>query len=565
MRLHRPEFGIVRGALLFFFFVLSAVLTGLVPGGTALAQANNACDQPGEAPDIIVGDLHQTTRYGAVGNITGYAIGTVSCNIGTCAANWQRSPSNQHPVIGQNMFRLKDGRFEQIGQSWVKHGFTALSQTLCSTACLPTDGRSLGVNCSDPYSATTNGTQTSLGPKFEVDPVAGVHPHPVTNGSNTGNAIYKRLQVNNADLDPSLNAGALYFIEGQYVAQDDAEAKNQLNNASHREVLVSGSAGTYNLSLTGTTQRQRPAIMAWADRDPDVRVTIADVDGDGRFYVAAKVTFVGGGTYRYEYAVQNLTSQRAARQFVVPIPYKGTPQSLGFHDVDYHSGEPFALTDWPTQVNDTTLSWSTDPFGANPNANALRWGTLYNFRFEIAAPPENGEIVLGLFRPGTPVSISVATLVPQRCDSDGLCEPNESCTNCAFDCPTVGPDVDGDSFIVCTDCDDGNAGAWATPGEAQDVRVGPGGALAWLPPAAPGGSATTYDVLRSTNPTSFAAAACLPDPNPSDLGYADGDLPLPGAAFSYLVRATNACPAGAGDGTLGTGSGGSPRSAPTCP
>jgi hypothetical protein len=118
---------------------------GLVPGD------NNPCDEPGEAPDIIVGDLPDVSSYGAVGNISAFAVGTTSCNVGTCWANWI-SATNQHPIIGETLYRLKNGRFEQLGQSWLKHGFTALSGNVCSNSCIGTDGTHLGVNCSDPYS-----------------------------------------------------------------------------------------------------------------------------------------------------------------------------------------------------------------------------------------------------------------------------------------------------------------------------------------------------------------------------------------------------------------------------
>jgi hypothetical protein len=47
-----------------------------------------------------------------------------------------------------------DERFEQIGQSQVKHAFTALTQNLCSLGCNGVGGSRLGSGCSDPYSAS---------------------------------------------------------------------------------------------------------------------------------------------------------------------------------------------------------------------------------------------------------------------------------------------------------------------------------------------------------------------------------------------------------------------------
>ena len=144
---------------------LSCLLLLVLAGSTAFAAGDpNECDVAGEAPDVIVADLFQSVRWGAVGDITAFSIGTIACNPGTCRVEWDAG-TNEHPVVTQNMFRLKDGRFEQLGQSWLKHGTFALSDDVCSTECVPGDGTFLGVNCSDAYTAFLNGTQSQLGPK----------------------------------------------------------------------------------------------------------------------------------------------------------------------------------------------------------------------------------------------------------------------------------------------------------------------------------------------------------------------------------------------------------------
>src|SRR5262245_37278476 len=107
----------------------------------ALAAGHATAQPPG--PDVIVGELPNTTNWGATGGVRAYSVGTTSCNIGDTALLWIAS-NNQHPVIGQNMYRLSNDRFEQIGQSWLKHGFTALQGQVCNNCPVPNpDGTAL--------------------------------------------------------------------------------------------------------------------------------------------------------------------------------------------------------------------------------------------------------------------------------------------------------------------------------------------------------------------------------------------------------------------------------------
>ena len=80
-------------------------------------------------PDVIVGDMPNTANWGTSGGFRSYSVATTSCNIGDETLEWI-SNNNRHPVISQNLFRVSNGRIEQLGQSWLKHGFFALSQRL---------------------------------------------------------------------------------------------------------------------------------------------------------------------------------------------------------------------------------------------------------------------------------------------------------------------------------------------------------------------------------------------------------------------------------------------------
>ncbi len=391
-----------------------ALASALAIGGWMSARPALAtdCNRP-VGPDVIVGQLSGTLSYGNDGTTASFAIGTTSCNVGDAKLYWE-SWNNLHPVIGQGFFRLKNGRFEHIGQAWLKHGFTALQQNECCTCTPHGNGTRLGIGCSDPYDASLNGSQSGMGPKFEVNAFTGAYNYPYTGQGQTGNSLYKRLQARIADIDPAQNPGALYFAEGQYVTADDALAGNGMNNASYRRLnQFSFSSGQWRVTFTGDTFREQAAIRAWQDNDPSVTETDVLIPGEGLLLVAAKATDLGNGTYNYEYAVQNLNSDRSVGSFSVPVPDSATVTNIGFHDVPYHSGEPFDGTDWPGTFAGGAVTWAvTEDYATNPDANALRWGTLYNFRFDCDVAPGTAAVSLGLFKPGTPTSVSTTTVAP---------------------------------------------------------------------------------------------------------------------------------------------------------
>lgn len=409
----------------------------VVAAAAVCASAGMALAQP----DVIVSTVGGTlTKNGTVGNITGYSMTTVSCNIGTAEAIWLQN-SADHPVIGQEMYRLMNGRFEQIGMSWLKHGFCAADAPNC-TNLVPgstyTPNNScdwLGRFATDTYSASLNGQQSNLGPRSEVNPATGVYPYPyVLAAGATGNCIYKRLQIANDDLNPALNLNARYFAEVHYVTTDEPSG-NRANNASYREVsvgaLTNGPSGCtaqgYTLAFSGATVPMVPAIQAWKAVDPSVQLTNVDFGASGSIIIGAKVTDVGGGNYDYEYAVYNHNYEPAIGGFEIPKTASVNILSTGFHDINYHSGEPYSGTDWSASVSSGSISWATQTFAANPNANAIRWSTTYNFRFRANVAPTNGLLNITSFKTGAVTGVN-NVLVPGIPAISGACCNGTACS-----------------------------------------------------------------------------------------------------------------------------------------
>jgi hypothetical protein len=349
-------------------------------------------------PDVIVGQvgLDPGNSFGSFANYPSangyraYAVNTTSCNIGDQDLSWRdgtpEMPDNRHPVISQNMYRYKDGRFEQIGMAWLKHGFCALSDDLCGTCNAPLDCDFLVPGCSDPYSAGTNGNDPGrLGPRYEVNPRTGDFPYPPDDSAPLVDSTYRRLRVNANDVSAALNPGATWIIEAQYVAADDATFNNDDNNASHRQVLLDANGAITNFS--GMTVQTEPAIMAWPDLDADATVSIVDVAGAGRFYVGSAAHDLGDGTWAYEYAVYNLNADLPAYEVSIGKSADACIGGIGFGDVEYITGEPSDGNDWTALDSGAAVAWSTAPLSDDANANVLRWGTMYTYRFVSNGAP----------------------------------------------------------------------------------------------------------------------------------------------------------------------------------
>ncbi len=153
-------------------------------------------------------------------------------------------------------------------------------------------------------------------------------------------------------------------------------------------------------------------------------------------------------------------------------------------------------------------------------------------------------------------------------DADGICGDLDNCplisnpSQADLDLDGAGDacdaDRDGDGALNLDDCAPDDRDAFATPYPAHTLVV-VGNTLTWATPQLPGGPGLRFDLLRSSNPISFANPQCVVR-GVIQQSAIDEALPNPGEALAYLVRARNAC----GE-NLGTDSAGTPRTAGVCP
>jgi hypothetical protein len=293
-----------------------------------------------------------------------------------------------------NLYRLKNGRFEQIGWSWLKHGFFATNSSGCGSCQNPGTGSLLGPGCSDTYGTSNNSDRFYLGGRDEVNPLTGTwtcqnsyfsnyQNDCVRRNNGTGlDGVAHRLEVADADLTDS---SAQYFYEAYYINANDTD---RYNNAASRQATISWTGSGYSVNTVGGFV-QGIALDRWGEMR-----NFAEPRDEGDVKVAVQTTDLGGGMWRYEYAVYNHTLDRQVRTFSIGVPAGATVQNIGFHDIDQDSGNQ-----WTSSFSNGSLTWSTGAFGS-PNANPLKYASLFNFRFECNVPPANSQAVLGMFKPG---------------------------------------------------------------------------------------------------------------------------------------------------------------------
>lgn len=374
--------------------------------------------------NVVLGQLYGLDSLGHIGTFpngqAGLSAATTSCNGGDQTVPWNRAMEETHPFIQLAMFRLEDGVLEMLGKNYLKHGWFALSSNQCNFGCSPSDGTYLGIGCSDTYGVFNNGNRSDLGPRHEVDPytaswtACGSYfddgpnpPDPDCDRDYFGsepNSVVHRLEVWDEDLN---RPNATFYYEGAYIVADETTHDD---NIGWRECDVEWSGGNWDIddATGGLTPTYGPLINTWGDE----RTTVSVSPDDGTVILAVDVEDNGDGTWHYEYALYNWRSNRGVRSFSVPVGGANLT-NIDFRDIDKTAGN-----DWTATVAGGMLTWSTDDFATDPDANALHYQTLFNFRFDADQAPVTADAEGEAFEPGTGGAFTMSTQAPSSGPTD---------------------------------------------------------------------------------------------------------------------------------------------------
>lgn len=421
----------------------------LVEGPYIMHIAAEALPPLREGPDIITGHIAEVEQLGRAGPIgsgrVAFGVTSGDCNVGNVNVLVEPLPSIRHRLIEANLYRLSAvsgaTRLEQIGQSWLKHTFAGNEENLCGYGCrseAPGGPFDYKPGCADTY-VTIQFTPCALGPRSAVHPFTAAMPggaslgpggschnnYPANNhighshviGDPFGyDGVEHRLQVLDQDLTPALNPGAQYFVEVAYLTPDEFlfHNGNQNNNVSHREFSVSGpdGEGVFTLTPLHSTVTESPAIDAWLGATQ--RLIEPYPLSDGRAFLAYQVTDLGNGTWHYEYMIYNMNLDASVGSLRIPIPVNAHVENIGFHAPLAHApeanAENYATDPWPAERVGPNLTFAAEPYGVDPLANAIRYGTSYNFRYDADSPPMAATANVGIFKTGA--SFTVPILAP---------------------------------------------------------------------------------------------------------------------------------------------------------
>jgi hypothetical protein len=432
-------------------------LTGVVLGRLELeasalpvegaAAAGEICSDPvwDGAVNVRLSGLSAVQQVAREGGRVAVSLATELENPGAADVPWRRKFSgawpphgnDQHPYLVWALYRIAatgEGEggptaIQMLGRSALKHAFFATNadcscpgdQILWAPLGGPTHDTA---PCTDTYGTGSNNDPNALGPRDELEAHSGLWTSTGsffdqdgdgvcdwdrtsgidTNGDDCDDLTFsspfdRRLAVAESELAVT---GATYYVDAWYVVRGDVDI---FDTMGWRRIAPSCDAGGCTFALETALAAGSP-LDAWVPRAaPPPGTAHERIDaGFGHLSLAARTTDLGGGWFRYEYALANHDLDRKVRSFRVPLPPGAAVTNAGFSGVD---GE--AAPDWSATVAADAVAFDAP---APAETTALDWGTLFAFRLDADVAPASGSVDLGALEQNPGLELAGPTLTP---------------------------------------------------------------------------------------------------------------------------------------------------------
>ena len=314
---------------------------------------------------------------------------------------YPHEPRDQHPFLVWNLYRIHEGRLEQLAASGLKHAFFTVNSRCELNCSFDWQGDYiLWPGCQDVYSESTNDLNHRQGPRDELIPHLGhwdscgsfFDPECSGEFQQFADDWQHRLMVDPAELNLD---GARYFLDAWYLIQFDV---NIWNSMAFREIVPQALDTGAWIFEPGEFQPGSP-LREWVPEN-SLSLTAGHqlivVESDtpdapypnnmplGHLRVLAQVDELDGGLYRYRYAVMNFDLSRGLHGFEIPLPPDAQLREV------WMDGPPDVLREtWPHERSDEGVLFRA------PREHSLPWFTLYNFEIVTnRAPDQSGSVRL---------------------------------------------------------------------------------------------------------------------------------------------------------------------------
>src|SRR5204863_7750060 len=118
------------------------------------------------------------------------------------------------------------------------------------------------------------------------------------------------------------------------------------------------------------------------------------------------------------------------------VEFHAPPNHPGFLNDGTVGNAGFSNTPWTANQTLNDVTWTTETFAQNQNANAIRFGTMYNFRFDSDRPPVAANATVGFFKTGEPITVSIQAPSPDACTGTPTPTATATATATAIGTPT---------------------------------------------------------------------------------------------------------------------------------